>query len=128
MFHIYWSYHEQHLQKQAKELTRERDSIVIEEEDSLKDYYNLLQQYRTLKKDVHDIVLSPKYCLPYLQPGRLVSLSYNINDKRPSFCIQDQATWGIIINFQKINSFDEGKWYCLAYWCVVSIFWSSFLC
>ncbi|PKU80570.1 DEAD-box ATP-dependent RNA helicase ISE2, chloroplastic [Dendrobium catenatum] len=97
------------LEKQVKELTRERDSIVIEEEDSLKDYFNLLQQYRSLKKDVHDIVFAPKYCLPYLQPGRLVSLLYASNDKRPSFFTHEPVTWGIIVNFQKINNLNEDK-------------------
>lgn len=90
-------------------MIRERDSIVIEEEDSLKDYYNLLQQYNSLKKDVHDIVFSPKYCLPYLQPGRLVSLLCDSNEKKPSFFTQELVTWGIIINFQKLNNLDEGK-------------------
>ncbi|KAH9696654.1 DExH-box ATP-dependent RNA helicase DExH9 [Citrus sinensis] len=41
-------------QKQAKVLEEERDSM----------------QYKSLKKDVRDIVFSPKYCLPFLQPGR----------------------------------------------------------
>ncbi|MBO8631269.1 hypothetical protein INO08_16325, partial [Staphylococcus aureus] len=52
------------LEKQVKDLKEERDSIVIEEEDSLNDFYTLLEQYKSLKKEVRDIVLSPKYCLP----------------------------------------------------------------
>ncbi|KAK8921679.1 hypothetical protein KSP39_PZI020067 [Platanthera zijinensis] len=96
------------IEKQVKALEKERDSIVIDEEESLKDYYNLLQQYKSLKKDVRDIVYDPKYCLPFLQPGRLVSLLYNSYDKKSSVS-QEQITWGIIINFQKIISHVEDK-------------------
>ncbi|CAB4267678.1 unnamed protein product [Prunus armeniaca] len=61
------------LEKQRKDLEQERDSIIIEEEDSVKNYYNLLQQYKSSKKELRDIVLSPKYCLPILRPGRYVT-------------------------------------------------------
>lgn len=96
------------LEKEVKALEKERDSIVIDEEESLKDYYNLLQQHKSLKKDIRDIVYDPKYCLPFLQPGRLVSLLYSSSDKKSSIS-QEQITWGIIINFQKIISPVEDK-------------------
>ncbi|XP_054821238.1 DExH-box ATP-dependent RNA helicase DExH9 isoform X1 [Prosopis cineraria] len=96
------------LEKQIKGLEEERESIVIEEEVKLKDYYNLLEQYRLLNREVRDIVLSPRYCLPFLQPGRLVSLqcSSSNEDLAPSF-IEDQVTWGLVINFQSIKSSSE---------------------
>lgn len=96
------------LQKQAKDLEEERDSIVIQEEESLKSYYDLLQQYKSLKKDVRDIALSPKYSLPFLQPGRLVSTECTSSDKSgSSFSMEDQATWGVIINFERVRSASE---------------------
>lgn len=96
------------LEKQAKVLEEERDSIVIEEEDSLDNYYSLLQQYKSLKKDIHDIILSPKYCLPFLQPGRLVSIQCPRTDESsPSFSIKDDVTWGVIINFERVKGFSE---------------------
>lgn len=96
------------LQKQAKDLEEERDSIVIQEEESLKSYYDLLQQYKSLKKDVRDIALSPKYSLPFLQPGRLVSIECTSSDKSgSSFSMEDQATWGVIINFERVKSASE---------------------
>ncbi|KAK4406839.1 DExH-box ATP-dependent RNA helicase DExH9 [Sesamum angolense] len=80
-----------HCSEQAKVLEEERDSIVIEEEDSLENYYSLLQQYKDLKKDVRDLVFSPKYCLPFLQPGRLVSIQCTKNDESSSsFSIKDE--------------------------------------
>lgn len=95
------------VQKQIKELELERNSMVIEEEESLKDYYELLQQYKSLKKDVRDIILSPKHVLPFLQPGRLVRLEYS-TDEPATFSIDENITWGIIINFEKVKSHGEG--------------------
>ncbi|AQL02688.1 DExH-box ATP-dependent RNA helicase DExH9 [Zea mays] len=94
------------LEKQIKELESERNSMVIEEAESLKDYYDLLQQHRSLKKDVHDIVLSPKHVLPFLQPGRLVRIEYS-TDEPANFSIDENVTWGIIINFEKVKSHGE---------------------
>ncbi|KAJ4846922.1 ATP-dependent RNA helicase mtr4 [Turnera subulata] len=96
------------LEKQAKALEEERNSLVIEEEENLKNYYDLIQQYKSLKKDVREIVLSPKYCLPFLQSGRLVCIECTESDeKSPSFSIDDKVTWGVIINFERVKNVSE---------------------
>ncbi|XP_057436615.1 DExH-box ATP-dependent RNA helicase DExH9 [Lotus japonicus] len=94
-------------EKQIKALEEERESIVIEEENSLKDYYHLLEQHRSLNKEVRDIVLSPRHCLPFLQPGRLVSLQCTSSDDDPPIIIEDQLTWGLVINFERVKSVSE---------------------
>ncbi|CAM0912509.1 unnamed protein product [Alopecurus aequalis] len=96
------------LERQVGELEKERSSMVIEDEESLKDYYDLLQQYKTLKRDVRDIVLSPKYVLPFLQSGRLVRVQYSA-DEQPTFSIDENVTWGIIINFEKVKTHAEDR-------------------
>lgn len=99
-----------HIQKQIKSLEEERESIVIEEENSLKDYFNLLEQHRALNKEIRDIVLSPRHCLPFLQPGRLVSLKCTSSDEDlPLIFIEDQLTWGLVINFERVKSVSEGE-------------------
>lgn len=104
-FFFFW-----HIQKQIKALEEERESIVIEDENSLKDYFNLLEQHRSLYKEVRDIVLSPRHCLPFLQPGRLVSLECTSSDTDlPPIFIEDQLTWGLVINFERVKSFSEGE-------------------
>ncbi|EYU33293.1 hypothetical protein ABFS82_14G086200 [Erythranthe guttata] len=96
------------LEKQAKVLEEERESITIEEEDSLENYYSLLQQYKALKKDICEIVFSPKHCLPFLQPGRLVSIQCTKNDEdSSSFSMKDEITWGVIINFERVKTVSE---------------------
>lgn len=98
------------LERQAKQLKEERDSIIIDEEKSLKNYYSLIEQYKSIKKDVRDIVFSPKYCLPFLQPGRLVCIECTRTDEDlPSFSIEDIVTWGVIINFRRIKSVSEDE-------------------
>lgn len=91
------------LEKQARYLEEERNSIVIEEEESFEDYYDLLQQYRSLKKDIRDIVFSPRYCLPFLQPGRLAHIQLTDDDETPSVSNEDQNTWGVIVNFERMK-------------------------
>ena len=92
-----------------KLLEEERDSIVIEEEDSLKNYYHMILQYRSLKKDARDIVFSPKHCLPYLQSGRLVCIECSGTDgNSSSFSMADQVAWGVIINFERVKNVSEG--------------------
>lgn len=96
------------LEKQAKVLEEERNSMIIEEEDSLNSYYNLLLQYKSLKKDIRDIVFSAKYCLPFLQPGRFVCIECTKSDeKSPSFSTEDQVTWGVVIEFERVISVTE---------------------
>ncbi|CAF1725516.1 unnamed protein product [Brassica oleracea var. botrytis] len=96
------------LEKQIKALLEERDSMVIEEEESLKKYYNLILQYKSLKKDIREIVFSPKYCLPFLLPNRAVCLDCANDAGEPqSFSIEDQDTWGVIMKFNKVKSLSE---------------------
>ncbi|KAJ8755659.1 hypothetical protein K2173_022254 [Erythroxylum novogranatense] len=96
------------LEKQAKALEEERDSMIIEEEDSLKNYYELIKQYKSLKKDIRDIVFSPKYCLPYLQSGRLVCVQCTgTDDNSPSFLIEEPIAWGVVVNFDRVKPAGE---------------------
>uniref|UniRef100_A0A1D1YL67 Superkiller viralicidic activity 2-like 2 n=2 Tax=Anthurium amnicola TaxID=1678845 RepID=A0A1D1YL67_9ARAE len=96
------------LEKQAKQLKEERDSIVIEEEDSLKGYYDALKQYKSLKDDIRSIVLSPKYCLRFLQPGRLVCIRCTDDEMVPMLSVDEKFSWGVIINFERVKSLSEG--------------------
>ncbi|KAH9318432.1 hypothetical protein KI387_020201, partial [Taxus chinensis] len=92
------------LQKHVMDLEEERNSIVIEEENKLKDYYSLLEQLKSFKSDIRKIVFSPRHCLPFLQPGRLVRVLSTSGEKdRPYFSKDEQLTWGVIVNFEKVN-------------------------
>jgi ATP-dependent RNA helicase DOB1 len=77
--------------------------MVIEEEESLQAYYDLLKQYRSLKSEVRDIVFSPKYCLPFLQPGRLAQILCTAESDGPLYTVENGTSWGVIINFNKVK-------------------------
>ncbi|KAL8144371.1 hypothetical protein V2J09_017403 [Rumex salicifolius] len=96
------------LEKEAEGLEAERDAIIIEEESSVKEYYKTLEQYKLYNKIVRDVVCSPKYCLPFLQPGRLVCIQCTGNDENSSaFAIEDEVTWGVILKFERVQSFSN---------------------
>ncbi|KAK3549494.1 hypothetical protein QTP86_002386 [Hemibagrus guttatus] len=67
------------------------NSIEIPNEDSVVTYYKIRQQLAKLAKDIEEYVHKPKYCLPFLQPGRLVKVKKDDSD----------FGWGVVVNFSK---------------------------
>ena len=55
----------------------------------IKDYYDLRQQIGTYTKDMRDVINHPNYCLPFMQPGRLVRIKHQDID----------FGWGAVVNF-----------------------------
>nr|XP_006825596.1 PREDICTED: superkiller viralicidic activity 2-like 2-like [Saccoglossus kowalevskii] len=74
-----------------KKLEKDYNGVVIPNEDSVESYYKIRQQLDKLGKEVQRFINLPKYCLPYLQPGRLVRVR---ND-------DEDFSWGVVVNFQK---------------------------
>eukprot|EP00249_Psilotum_nudum_P015142 c25185_g1_i1 orf=109-2382(+) len=94
------------LQKHVADLEEQRGSILIEEEEQIKEYCSLLEQYRKLRSEIRQIVFAPRYSLPFLQPGRLVRILVSLNSEEsgPAVLSKDEpTTWGIIINFEKVH-------------------------
>jgi ATP-dependent RNA helicase DOB1 len=74
---------------ELQELETERSNLVITDEVTVKDYYNLRQQLDILTKDMRDVIMHPNYCLQFLQAGRLVRVKYKEHD----------FGWGAVANF-----------------------------
>lgn len=55
-------------------LQDEKDAVVIEGEDDVAQYAALLEQQAQAQADMRAILTRPRYALPFLQPGRLVSV------------------------------------------------------
>lgn len=55
------------------------NSIEIPNEDSVVTYYKIRQQLAKLAKEIEEYVHKPKYCLPFLQPGRLVKVTSDLS-------------------------------------------------
>jgi ATP-dependent RNA helicase DOB1 len=52
------------------------DAIKIENEDDIARYYKLKKKLELVQDQMSTIINEPKYILPFLQPGRLVTVSY----------------------------------------------------
>ena len=76
---------------EVKELEAKRDTITIEDEDKVTNYYRIRQQLQKLEKEMQAYITKPIYCVPFLQPGRLVRVEHEDED----------FGWGCVINFQK---------------------------
>ncbi len=79
------------LEKELISMQQERDGMIIADEATVKDYYNIRQQLEGYKKDFISVIQHPNYCLEFLQPGRLVSI------KSPS--TGTDYGWGVVTNF-----------------------------
>ncbi|XP_067842027.1 exosome RNA helicase MTR4 isoform X1 [Heptranchias perlo] len=77
--------------EKVKILEGQYNEIEIPNEESVVTYYKIRQQLAKLGKEIEEYIHKPKYCLPFLQPGRLVKVK---ND-------DDDFGWGVVINFNK---------------------------
>jgi len=73
-------------------LTKEFNSIKIENEKEVKDYFNVKKQIHVLNNEFLEYIRRPEYIIPFIQAGRLVRLINNNNS---------DLGWAAIINFQK---------------------------
>lgn len=55
-------------------------------------YYRIRQQLKKLELQLEEFVHMPKYCLPFLQPGRLVRVG------SLSYCFRQRVEWNIQVN------------------------------
>ncbi|KAG8456619.1 hypothetical protein GDO86_002408 [Hymenochirus boettgeri] len=77
--------------EKVKKLEQEYNSIQIPNEENVVTYYKIRQQLAKLGKEIEDYIHKPKYCLPFLQPGRLVKVKSE----------EDDFGWGVVVNFSK---------------------------
>ncbi|XP_024538268.1 DExH-box ATP-dependent RNA helicase DExH9 [Selaginella moellendorffii] len=100
------------LEQRVKNLEEERASVLIEEEEKLAEYYSSVNQLRKIKNQIREIILAPRSCLPFLQPGRLVRIFRSadaVEQQNSVLMEQDPAVWGVIINFEKAQSKDSDE-------------------
>lgn len=81
------------LEHELMKLQREKDEMIIADESTVKDYYGLRQQISAYTKDMLAIIQHPKYCVEFLQPGRLVQIADPKTGR--------DFGWGVILNFTK---------------------------
>lgn len=59
---------------EIKKLEEQYHAIRIPNEENVVTYFKIRQQLAKLGKEIQEFIHKPKYCLPFLQPGRLVKV------------------------------------------------------
>ncbi|XP_077944178.1 exosome RNA helicase MTR4 [Gasterosteus aculeatus] len=77
--------------EKIKKYEKEYHRIEIPNEEHVFTYFKIRQQLAKLAQEIQEFTHKPKYCLPFLQPGRLVKVKNNDAD----------FGWGIVVNFSK---------------------------
>ncbi|XP_042365773.1 exosome RNA helicase MTR4 [Plectropomus leopardus] len=77
--------------EKIKKYEEQYHSIEIPNEESVVTYFKIRQQLAKLGKDIQEFIHKPKFCLPFLQPGRLVKVKNEDAD----------FGWGVVVNFCK---------------------------
>lgn len=79
------------LEKELCDLEAEKANLVIDDEATIREYYDLRQKLDSYGKDMRDVINHPNYALKFMQPGRLVKIKYKDHD----------FGWGAVVNNSK---------------------------
>lgn len=80
------------MEKKLAELKKEVDSIHVDDEDNVKEYYEVRQMLEKYNEDVRLVITHPANILSFLQPGRLLQV---VIDGKHSY------GWGAVVDFVK---------------------------
>lgn len=78
---------------QAIELEKEANLISIPNEEIITEFLELTALHNEIKREVNSIIMEPIHCLPFLQSGRLIHVSFYDTD----------FGWGTILNLKKAD-------------------------
>ena len=76
---------------EVDKLEKEHSEVFIENETESMTYYRIRLQLEKLSKQLEEFIHMPKYCLPFMQPGRVVKVRNG----------QQEFGWGVVVSFQK---------------------------
>eukprot|EP00943_MAST-04B_sp_MAST-4B-sp1_P007951 g7951.t1 len=83
------------LEEELKKLLAKRDEIDINHEAIVSTYFKIWKRYDDNCKKIASIISHPKYCVPFLQPGRFIYICDNEN-KRDG--------WAVLVRFKKLQT------------------------
>lgn len=82
------------LEKKFAEVKEKVSEFKIEDEESIKEYYDLREQINKFGEDVRTVITYPDHIIPYLQAGRLLHVKIKDVD----------FGWGAVVLFDRRNS------------------------
>lgn len=111
---------------EIKKYEEQYHTIEIPNQESVVTYFKIRQQLAKLGKEIQEFIHRPKYCLPFLQPGRLVKVEpLSLAPSSPrrysrSHVFSPQVKnedadfgWGVVVNFnKKTNVKVSGDFWC----------------
>ncbi|AEO71200.1 ac0ae4dc-2341-4f7d-9947-49f9f78d3167 [Thermothielavioides terrestris] len=91
------------LERELASLQQERDSMMIPDESTVKEYRTIRQQLDGYQKDMISVMQHPTYCLKFMKPGRAVHI------------VAPDGTdfgWGVVLDFvaRKRPKFGQPDW------------------
>lgn len=78
-------------------LEKRRQALKIDREDEVYQYYQTRKQLELYNEDMRHVLNHPTYCLPFVQPGRLVRIRLKVGTDNTEY----DFSWGIVVNFRK---------------------------
>lgn len=82
------------MEQDLQQLTLRANEIQIDDEFTVKEYYDLKKQLEVYQLDVRKVITHPGHILPFLQPGRVIKVKIN-GDSELDY------GWGMIVSFTK---------------------------
>ncbi|KAL4809033.1 rRNA-processing arch domain-containing protein [Aspergillus unguis] len=79
------------LEKELADLEEKRANMAIEDEGTIREYYEIRAQIDTFSDDVRAVISHPDYSIAYLVPGRMIHIKHKEFD----------FGWGIVVNYKK---------------------------
>lgn len=78
------------LETEQKRLVDERANMEIPDEGTIREYFELRKTLDGFGEDLRAVITHPQYCLPFLNPGRLVRVKWQDED----------YGWGVIVAYK----------------------------
>lgn len=82
------------LEKQLEELEEEKSNVKIPDEGTIREYYDLRKQLDKYADEVQSVISHPNHALPFIQPGRLVHITWADQD----------FGWGVVVKYSERKS------------------------
>ncbi|KAJ5811109.1 hypothetical protein N7447_010625 [Penicillium robsamsonii] len=79
------------MERELEGLEEKRANMVISDEGTIREYYDLRKQLDAFADDVQHVITHPNYSLTFIHPGRLIHVKYKGAD----------FGWGVVINQKK---------------------------
>ncbi|KAI8093214.1 rRNA-processing arch domain-containing protein [Halteromyces radiatus] len=84
-------------EQELMQLEQQKNAIKFENEEEIKSYYEIRHQIDTFTENIREVINHPTYCLPFMQPGRLVHIKHNNLD----------FGWGAVVTYNR--AINKGK-------------------